>query len=469
MTKKDEKPWAGRFTEPTDRLVEEFTASIDFDRKLGRYDIEGSIAHCRMLARQGILTAAEEKAIVEGLAAVGKEMEEGKLPLTADLEDVHMAVEKALIGRIGEAGGKLHTGRSRNDQVALDVRLYLRDTLKTLLDEIGRLEKTLVELARKELGTLLPGYTHLQQAQPVLLSHYLLAFREMFSRDGERLSECLRRVNVLPLGSGALAGTGLPLDRRYVADLLGFPEISKNSMDAVSDRDFIAEFLFDGALLMMHMSRFCEDLVLWSSEEFGFVSLSDAYTTGSSIMPQKKNPDAAELIRGKTGRVYGNLVALLTVLKGLPMTYNRDLQEDKEPLFDTAETVTKAVRVFTGMLGGIAFRRDRMYERVAGGFSTATDLAEYLVTRGIPFRDAHRIVGRIVRYALDAGKKDLKSLSLDEFRTFYDGFDEGVFTLLTPEYSVNARKLAGGTAHDTVAARIDEIDPSPQSGKTGKR
>jgi argininosuccinate lyase len=276
-------------------------------------------------------------------------------------------------------------------------------------------------------------------------------------------------VNVLPLGSGALAGTGLPLDRRYVADLLGFPEISKNSMDAVSDRDFIAEFLFDGALLMMHMSRFCEDLVLWSSEEFGFVSLSDAYTTGSSIMPQKKNPDAAELIRGKTGRVYGNLVALLTVLKGLPMTYNRDLQEDKEPLFDTAETVTKAVRVFTGMLGGIAFRRDRMYERVAGGFSTATDLAEYLVTRGIPFRDAHRIVGRIVRYALDAGKKDLKSLSLDEFRTFYDGFDEGVFTLLTPEYSVNARKLAGGTAHDTVAARIEEIDPSPQSGKTGKR
>jgi len=459
MTKKEKKPWAGRFTEATDRLVEEFTSSLGFDRKLSRYDIEGSTAHCRMLARQGLLTASEEKAILEGLEAIGKEMDQGTFPLTADLEDIHMAVEKALIARIGDAGGKLHTGRSRNDQVALDVRLYLRDAVKTILTELDALKSVLLSLARRELGVILPGYTHLQQAQPVLLSHYLLAFHEMFSRDGERFEEVLGRVNVLPLGSAALAGTGLPLDRNLVADLLGFPEISKNSMDAVSDRDFAAEVLFDGALLMMHLSRFCEDLILWSTEEFGFVTISDAYTTGSSIMPQKKNPDVAELIRGKTGRVYGNLVALLTVLKGLPMTYNRDLQEDKEPLFDTVETVTASVRVFTGMLDHVAFHRERMHERVSSGFSTATDLAEYLVTRGIPFREAHGIVGRIVRYALEKGK-DLKTLSLEEFQAFYPGFDDGVFTLVTPEYSVNARKVAGGTAHETVSARIKEIDPS---------
>ncbi len=457
MTDQKEKPWAGRFTEGTDRLVEEFTSSLAFDRKLHRYDIEGSRAHCRMLARQGLLTAEEEAVILEGLDAIGKEMEAGTFPFTADMEDIHMAVEKALIARVGEAGGKLHTGRSRNDQVALDVRLYLRDALKALLAEMEALNSLLLALARRELGVILPGYTHLQQAQPVLLSHYLLAFREMFCRDKARLEECLERVNVSPLGSAALAGTGLPLDRSVTADLLDFPDISKNSMDAVSDRDFAAEFIFDGALVMMHLSRFCEDLILWSTEEFGFVTLSDAYTTGSSIMPQKKNPDVAELVRGKTGRVYGNLVALLTVLKGLPMTYNRDLQEDKEPLFDTAETVTASVRVFTGMLNHVTFNRDRMHEKVSGGFSTATDLAEYLVTRGIPFRQAHGIVGRIVRYALDRGK-DLKALSLPEFQNFYPGFDEGVYALLTPEYSVKTRKIPGGTAHDTVAARIEELE-----------
>jgi len=441
--------------------VEEFTSSLAFDRKLHRYDIEGSRAHCRMLARQGLLTAEEEAVILEGLDAIGKEMEAGTFPFTADMEDIHMAVEKALIARVGEAGGKLHTGRSRNDQVALDVRLYLRDALKALLAELGALNSLLLTLARRELGVILPGYTHLQQAQPVLLSHYLLAFWEMFSRDTARLKGCLERVNVSPLGSAALAGTGLPLDRSVTADLLDFPDISKNSMDAVSDRDFAAEFIFDGALVMMHMSRFCEDLILWSTEEFGFVTLSDAYTTGSSIMPQKKNPDVAELVRGKTGRVYGNLVALLTVLKGLPMTYNRDLQEDKEPLFDTAETVTASVRVFTGMLSHVTFNRDRMYEKVSAGFSTATDLAEYLVTRGIPFRQAHGIVGRIVRYALDRGK-DLKALSLSEFQNFYPGFDEGVYVLLTPEYSVKARKTPGGTAHDTVTGRIEELESIPK-------
>jgi len=466
MTKKEEKPWAGRFTETTDRLVEEFTSSLGFDRKLYRYDIEGSTAHCRMLARQGLLTAPEEKAILEGLEDIGKEMDQGTFPLTADLEDIHMAVEKALIARIGEAGGKLHTGRSRNDQIALDVRLYLRDAVKNLLADLAALKTTLLSLTRRELGVILPGYTHLQQAQPVLLSHYLLAFREMFTRDEERLKDCLGRVNVLPLGSAALAGTGLPLDRNLVADLLGFPEITTNSMDAVSDRDFAAEFVFDGALLMMHLSRFCEDLILWSTEEFGYVTISDAYTTGSSIMPQKKNPDVAELVRGKTGRVYGNLVALLTVLKGLPMTYNRDLQEDKEPLFDTVETLTASVRVFTGMLNHVTFHRKRMHERVTAGFSTATDLAEYLVTRGIPFREAHGIVGRIVRHALEKGK-DLRSLTLEEFQAFYPGFDGGVFALLTPEYSVNARKIAGGTAYETVAARIEEIDPSAPKKPAG--
>jgi len=465
MTDQKEKPWAGRFTEGTDHLVEEFTSSIAFDRKLHRYDIEGSRAHCRMLARQGLIAAEEETAILAGLDAIGKEMEAGTFPFTADLEDIHMAVEKALIARVGEAGGKLHTGRSRNDQVALDIRLYLRDALKALLAELETLKSFLITRARRELGVILPGYTHLQQAQPVLLSHYLLAFWEMFSRDTARLKDCLVRVNVSPLGSAALAGTGLPLDRSVTADLLDFPEISKNSMDAVSDRDFAAEFIFDSALVMMHLSRFCEDLILWSTEEFGFVSLSDAYTTGSSIMPQKKNPDVAELVRGKTGRVYGNLLALLTVLKGLPMTYNRDLQEDKEPLFDTVETVTASVRVFTGMLNHVTFNRDRMYEKVSAGFSTATDLAEHLVTRGIPFREAHGIVGRIVRYALDQGK-DLKALSLPEFQNFYPGFDEGVYALLTPEYSVKTRKIPGGTAHDTVAARIEELESTGEKKPT---
>ena len=451
------KPWGGRFQEPTDKDVEAFTASIHFDRRLYRQDIEGSIAHARMLASQKIITKKEEKSILAGLKTIGKDIEAGRFVFNPGDEDIHMAIEKTLISRIGKAGGKLHTGRSRNDQVSLDVRLYLRDEIRRILELLSIFKKSLTDLAKKEIKTIMPGYTHLQKAQPVLLSHHLLAYWEMIDRDEARLLDCQKRVNILPLGAAALAGTNLPIDRKQVADLLNFPAISENSMDTVSDRDFIAEFIFATCLIMMHLSRFCEDLILWSSSEFGFVEISDSFTTGSSIMPQKKNPDVAELVRGKTGRVYGHLVSLLTVLKGLPMTYNRDLQEDKEPLFDTVDTVKGCVKTLASMIRHLQFNRLRMREEAAKGFSTATDLAEYLVMKGVPFRESHGIVGRLVAYSIRSGKA-LHDLTLSEYRKFYQGFDEDIFACLKIENAVNAKNSLGGTAEKNVRKRLAEIE-----------
>lgn len=455
MTNK-KKPWGGRFSEATDKEVELFTSSLHFDRRLYRYYIEGSIAQAKMLARQGIITAAESLQIVKGLREIGSEIETGAFAFRSDDEDIHMAIEKALIAKVGEAGGKLHTGRSRNDQVALDIRLYLREEIDRLLSLLVGLKAGFLDLAGRETETILPGYTHLQKAQPVLLAHYLLAFWEMLDRDEQRLNDCRKRVDVMPLGAGALAGTGLPIDRLHVAELLEFPTITRNSMDTVSDRDFIAEFIFCASLLMMHLSRFCEDLILWSTDEFGYVEISDAFTTGSSLMPQKKNPDVAELIRGKTGRVYGHLTALLTILKGLPMTYNRDLQEDKEPLFDTVDTVAASLKVLTGMIGRLTFRRERMETGAGGGYATATDIAEHLVMQGVPFREAHGIVGRIVAYCI-AEHKTFSELTLKEFKKFHGGFGKEVFSCITVRQSVNARKLIGGTAGEAVKARIAEL------------
>lgn len=451
------KPWGGRFSESTDRGVEEFTSSLHFDRRLYPYDIAGSVAHCRMLAAQGIVSSDDADVIVSGLEEIRKDIEAGAFPLSADLEDIHMAIETALIERVGPVGGKLHTARSRNDQISLDMRLYLRDEVATILDLVADLQAALVRVAKREIDTVLPGYTHLQKAQPVLLAHYLLAYWEMLERDAGRLKECRERINVMPLGSAALAGTGFPVDRQYVAKLLDFPKISQNSIDAVSDRDFVAEFIFDAAVLMMHLSRFCEDLILWSGGEFGFVTISDAFTTGSSIMPQKKNPDVAELVRGKTGRVYGDLMAILTVMKGLPMTYDRDLQEDKEPLFDAVDTVKASLAVLADMTGTLTFNRVRMLEAAAGGFSTATDVADHLVMKGVPFREAHGIVGRLVGYCIEK-EKGLRDLDIEEIRLFWKDAGTDIYTCMDVAGSVEARSGIGGTARKTVLKRIGEIE-----------
>jgi argininosuccinate lyase len=456
MSGKQKKPWGGRFSQPTAKMVEAFTASIHFDKRLYRYDIEGSIAHARMLSKQGIISKKDERVILKGLKDILAEIEKGRFAFKSEDEDIHMAIEKALIEKTGETGGKLHAGRSRNDQVSLDVRMYLREEIRQIVEMVSRLKASLVELAGKEELTILPGYTHLQKAQPVLLAHYLLAYWEMLDRDEERLWECHKRVNIMPLGSAALAGTGLPIDRAYIARLLKFPEISRNSMDAVSDRDFVVEFIFIASLLMMHMSRFCEDLVIWSTDEFQFVEISDAFTTGSSIMPQKKNPDVAELIRGKTGRVYGDLMALLTMMKGLPMTYNRDLQEDKEALFDAVDTVKECVYILSEMTGHLKFNREKMLKAASGGFSTATDVAEYLVMKGVPFREAHKVVGRLVAYCIEK-KKDMPVLTLAEFRRFHRGFEEDIYAFLKVEHAVHSKKSHGGTSKKNVSLRIKDI------------
>jgi argininosuccinate lyase len=451
------KPWGGRFQMPTDTAVEAFTASIHFDRRLYRHDIEGSIAHARMLAAQKLISRKEEKAIVGGLKSILVDIREGRLQFVPGDEDIHMAIEKELIRRIGDAGGKLHTARSRNDQVSLDMRLYLRDETDQILGLLNNFKSALVRLAKNEIRTIMPGYTHLQKAQPVLLSHWLLAYRDMLDRDEARLKDCRKRVDVLPLGAAALAGTNLPIDRLRTAALLNFPAVSENSMDAVSDRDFVAEFIFTAAMIMMHLSRFCEDLILWSSGEFGFVEISDAFTTGSSIMPQKKNPDVAELVRGKTGRVYGHLVALLTILKGLPMTYNRDLQEDKEPLFDTVDTVKACLQTLTAMSRHLKFNHVRMREEAAKGFSTATDLAEYLVMKGLPFRESHGIVGRLVAYGLRENKT-FEEMTLKEFKRFSAAFEADVLNCLSVENAVHAKISHGGTAERMVLKRIADIE-----------
>lgn len=460
---KTKKPWAGRFQEATAKSVEKFTCSLHYDSRLYRYDIEGSIAHATMLADQGIISRKESVAISRGLKTILSDIELGRFVFDPADEDIHMAIEKELMKRVGAAGGKLHTARSRNDQIALDVRLFLRAELDGIIKLLSGLQKQLVAMAKSEIKTIMPGYTHMQKAQPVLLSHYFLAFVEMFARDEQRLNDCKKRLNVMPLGAAALAGTGLPIDRGRTAGLLNFPEVSKNSMDTVADRDYIAEFIFTASLTMAHLSRFCEDLVLWSSDEFGFAEISDAYTTGSSIMPQKKNPDIAELIRGKSARVYGDLFAILTLLKGLPMTYNRDLQEDKEPLFDAVDTVKDCLSIFTEMLVHTKFNADRMYQAAGGGFSTATDVAEYLVEKGVPFRQAHEIVGSIVA-DLVKRKKVFADLEIRDYQKFYAGFKADIVSRIKLENSVNARKHRGGTAASAVKERIREFEKS-HSGK----
>ena len=448
-----DKLWAGRFTQPTDKFVEEFTASIGFDRRLYRYDIQGSVAHCRMLARQGIITAEEGRQIIAGLESILADIEGGNFEFKISLEDIHMNIEARLIERIGPVGGKLHTARSRNDQVALDVRLYLRDEVGAVLDYLEGLQQSLLTQAEANLDVIMPGFTHLQTAQPILFAHHLLAYVEMFKRDAGRMRDVLKRLNVLPLGAGALAGTTFPIDREFVAELLGFDGVTRNSLDSVSDRDFAIEFVAAAALIMMHLSRLSEELILWSSADFQFVDLSDAFCTGSSIMPQKKNPDVPELVRGKTGRVYGNLTALLTVMKALPLAYNKDMQEDKEPLFDTIDTVKGSLKVFVDMIGQMRVRPESMRRAAARGFSTATDVADYLVRKGLPFRQAHEVVGKTVRYCIEQGK-DIPELTLEEFRGFSVLIETDIYDHVTLEASVNARKATGGTAREAVEREI---------------
>ena len=447
------KPWGGRFSEGTDAFVEAFTASVGFDQRLYRQDIAGSIAHARMLARVGVLSAAECEQIVTGLDAIRAEIEAGRFEWSVALEDVHMNIEARLVARIGEAGKKLHTGRSRNDQVATDIRLYLREAIDALVGELDRLRGGLLDLAEREAETLMPGFTHLQVAQPVTFGHHLMAWHAMLVRDRERLHDCRRRVNVLPLGAAALAGTVYPLDRAYVAEQLGFAAISENSLDAVSDRDFAIEFAAVASLILMHLSRFSEELVLWSSAQFDFIALPDRFCTGSSIMPQKKNPDVPELVRGKTGRVYGNLVSLLTLMKAQPLAYNKDNQEDKEPLFDTVDTVAGCLRAFADMVPAIEVKRDNCRESARRGFATATDLADYLVRKGIAFRDAHEIVGKAVALGVREGR-DLSLLSLAELQSFSPLIEADVYAVLTLEGSVAARQGYGGTAPEQVRAAI---------------
>ena len=450
---KTDKPWSGRFTEPTDSFVEAFTASVAFDQRLYRHDIAGSIAHARMLAHVGVLTAAECEAIVNGLKQIEAEIDAGTFEWRTSLEDVHMNIEARLIERIGDAGKKLHTGRSRNDQVATDMRLYLRDGIDEVLGGLRRLEEGLLAVAEREVDTILPGFTHLQVAQPVTFGHHLLAWFEMLERDRARFTDCRRRVNVMPLGAAALAGTSYPIDRAFTAKALGFDAPAENSLDAVSDRDFMVEFVAASATLMMHLSRFSEELILWSSTPFGFIELSDAFCTGSSIMPQKKNPDVPELIRGKAGRVHGNLVALLTLMKGQPLAYNKDNQEDKEPMFDTLDTVRGSLKVFADMIPAMTVKREAMREAARRGFATATDLADYLVRKGVAFRDAHEIVGRAVRHGIETGK-DLSELPLAELQRFSAVIGDDVYAVLTLEGSVAARKHHGGTAPEQVRAAL---------------
>jgi len=452
----EKKLWGGRFKEATDKLVEEFTQSVSFDKRLAPFDIAGSIAHVKMLQKQGIIGKEESERIIDGLEEILREIEERKFVWKRELEDVHMNIEKRLIEKVGPVGGKLHTGRSRNDQVATDLRLYTRHEIENIILLLKELRKAFYKQAKENLDVIMPGYTHLQIAQPVLYSHHMLAYYHMFKRDEERFRDTLKRVNVLPLGSAALAGTSYPLDREYVARLLKFSSVSRNSMDAVSDRDFVAETIFNCSTVMMHLSRLSEELVIWSTQEFGFIEIPDAFCTGSSIMPQKKNPDVSELTRGKTGRVYGNLIAILTVLKGLPLTYNRDLQEDKEPLFDSIDTVKMSLRVNTLIVSGMKPNRKRMREQSEKGFSLATDIADYLSRKGIPFRDAHRIVGEIVAYCIEKGKS-LEDLSLDEFRKFSDSFGDDILSLMSVESSVNSRNVIGGTSLEQVKRELETI------------
>ena len=450
-----EKAWGGRFRKETASLMDDFHSSIHFDCRLAEEDIRGSIAHADMLGDTGIITRSEADTIIIGLRRIWEKIKAGQVSWDSTAEDIHMNVEKLLIQEIGELGKKLHTARSRNDQVALDVRLYLRTEISALQILLKKLLQTVVNIAGHEKETIMPGYTHLQRAQPVLFGHHLMAYFEMFRRDYQRLEDSLKRVQVSPLGSGALAGTGFPINRDRVAKSLGFTGITVNSIDGVSDRDFVAEFIFDASLIMMHLSRFCEELVLWSSMEFGFVEMDDSYSTGSSIMPQKKNPDVAELVRGKTGRVYGDLIAILTLMKGLPLAYNKDMQEDKEALFDAIDTVKGCLTIFIPMLDTMAVKRERMLEATKDGFLNATDLADYLVGKGLPFRTAHGVVGKLVKYCLD-NQKRLEELSLEEFQAGSALIGEDIYQTLKIENVVQVRNSSGGTSFDQVKVEIEQ-------------
>jgi argininosuccinate lyase len=449
----NKKLWAGRFSEPTDAFVEAFTASVEFDQRLAPYDIQGSIAHATMLAEQDILTEQEKTLIVNGLQSIQAQIEAGDFQWSIGLEDVHMNVEAALTDLIGDTGKKLHTGRSRNDQVATDIRLWLRDEIQVIQAELRRLQQGLLDVAEREASTILPGFTHLQTAQPITFGHHMMAWFEMLQRDYSRLQDCAQRMNQMPLGAAALAGTTYPIDRYATASFLGFDAPCRNSLDAVSDRDFAIEFTAAASLIMVHLSRMSEELIIWSSAQFHFITLSDSFCTGSSIMPQKKNPDVPELVRGKTGRIFGHLMGLLTLMKAQPLAYNKDNQEDKEPLFDAVDHVKGSVRIFADMLPALTCHRENMRQAARQGFSTATDLADYLVRRGIAFRDAHEIVGQAVAYCINKNC-DLAELDLAELRQFSPCIEQDVFDYLTLEGSVSARQHIGGTAPEQVKAAI---------------
>ncbi len=451
--KNSKKPWSGRFTGPTDAFVEVFTASVGFDQRLYAYDIHASIAHARMLAHVGVLSIAECEAIVKGLKDIQLDIEQDNFAWLVELEDVHMNIETRLIERIGDVGKKLHTARSRNDQVATDLRLYLRTEIDAILIDLLRLQMALLDVAEREADTIMPGFTHLQIAQPVTFGHHMMAWFEMLRRDRTRLQDCRKRVNIMPLGAAALAGTSYPIDRAFAAKLMGFSAPAENSLDAVSDRDFVIEFVAVSAILMNHLSRFSEELILWSSTQFDFVDLGDSFCTGSSIMPQKKNPDVPELVRGKTSRVTGDLMALLMLMKAQPLAYNKDNQEDKEPLFDTVDTVRGSLRVYAGMIPAMRIKREQMLQAARCGFSTATDLADYLVRKDVAFRDAHEIVGKVVRFGVETAR-DLAQMTLEELRQFSPVIEPDVFEVLTLEGSVQSRKHLGGTAPEQVRAAI---------------
>ncbi|NMB01134.1 MAG: argininosuccinate lyase [Firmicutes bacterium] len=451
------KMWSGRFTKKSDRLTEEFNASIGIDSRMYRQDIAGSIAHATMLAQQGIITPQEGEQIIKGLQEVLEDIEAGRLEFTIEAEDVHMNVETFLTNKIGDVGKKLHTARSRNDQVALDVRLYLRDEIGEIRKLLLEMIAVLTDLAAQHIDTIMPGYTHLQRAQPITLAHHLLAYVEMLRRDTERLDDCSKRVDVMPLGSGALAGTGFPLDREMVARQLGFSRITRNSLDGVSDRDYTIEFASFASILMMHLSRLAEELILWSSSEFSFVELDDAFSTGSSIMPQKKNPDLAELVRGKTGRVYGDLITLLTIMKSLPLAYNKDMQEDKEPLFDAVDTVKNSLMVFAPMLDTARFNPQHMAQAAQGGFTNATDLADYLAAKGMPFRDAHEVVGKAVLYCLEKGIS-LQDIDLAAYQNFSPLIEHDIYQFIDVARCVARRRIPGGPAPEMVSKAISEVE-----------
>ena len=448
-----EKLWGGRFGKATDKKVDDFNSSIRFDKRMYRQDIKGSMAHAKMLGKQGIIPQEDADKIIAELQNILNDINDGKIEFMIDAEDIHMNIEKILTDRIGDAGKRLHTGRSRNDQVALDIRMYLMDEsdeiAKMLIDTLT----VLTDLAEKHTDTIMPGYTHLQKAQPVTFAHHLMAYYEMFKRDFQRLADCKKRTDVMPLGAGALATTTYPLDRGFVARELGFSAITTNSLDSVSDRDFVIELASCLSIIMMHLSRFCEELILWSSHEFSFVEMDDAYSTGSSIMPQKKNPDVAELIRGKTGRVYGHLMGLLTTMKGIPLAYNKDMQEDKEPIFDSIDTVKLCLPVFCDMLSTMTVKKENMLKGSKGGFTNATDAADYLVKKGMPFREAHSVIGKMVAYAI-LHDKALDEFTLEEFKQFSDIIEDDIYTAISMETCVNGRKIIGGPAKETVSRAI---------------